>query len=528
MMPGSMQYLAGNMGMFSGAYTKAYMAGQESAARLKLEQMRITGLQQQQELQRNLDVYSKIFALYGDGKHPDQLIEAVTQAANNLHDQPTLQALRSLGPDAVVNLKKWLDAQYQTVVATNKQLQKQQEQEEAAETEKRRWGGEGAQRQQQTDVLGRPIGPTTTDVLGRPVAPSQGAPPALTAEAGSEAQQIVGAEPIGQQALTMFRGGDEPSGMDKDKKDEAAALAARLQSRLDAIRDSGLRGQAMMDALQKFDKPTAETLDDILHQRRDVPQRAAGGKSHPYWDTMTSLAHSVDPHWMPQQYKAKAELFDSFYQGNGRNAVRLAASAGLAQALAKFRQAVRELDPTTNIVEGAWKKWIETGEGDPRYTNLMTAWRNVVIKSTTVARGATPTVTEEKGLLDAVPLAGTKRQMLGAMQVDLSDAKINYDIAKEAWTKTLGQPLEGEHGMPYYSKEVDDTFTAVEDRMDPNTGRIEGDVPGMLQWKRLSHDPNIAKARELLKDPALAADDPRRAKIEARLQELLKAEEEPE
>lgn len=247
------------LGQNSGAWMKGYAQGQELRARMQHQEMvnAATGLELQ--LQAELREYGSIMAIFGDGKHPQQLEQALRNAAGKFQDEHLKSALDTVGLPAAERYVSWLDAKYGDLHATNAQRAKDQAQRERLSP----W------QENPTDQTGLPAQQTTPPpadegVTPAPQTPEQVAPPPPAGAApGEEPPPDSGPPP----SL------DIPGGGPSVPVSQGAAQPQQQRPQL------AERGDVMSDAPQpgvaSVDEPT--TPDQQERQRLNLPKLAEAG-----------------------------------------------------------------------------------------------------------------------------------------------------------------------------------------------------------------------------------------------------------
>lgn len=201
--PGYVQPYAAMMGTGSGAWMRGYMRGQEALTNQQYAQMRMAASQTEQRMKEVANEYGQIYAIFGDGAHPQQLHDALHNAAVKFHDEHMLEALQ-ISPQSAENLAHWYDSKHSDLHATNR----------AREDAERRREAESPYRRPDTQVS--PAGvptqtPAQSEETGGAAQPAGGA--AQPAEPSPAPPAAGTPEPGGQEDLPPGAGwGDEQPG----------------------------------------------------------------------------------------------------------------------------------------------------------------------------------------------------------------------------------------------------------------------------------------------------------------------------
>jgi hypothetical protein len=217
---GVMGPMAGNLGIFSGAWQKGYMQGQEQLARLRHQQMSDQAAQLDQQMQTEIDDYQRTFREYGDPDDPngitpenkEKLEQALEAVARKYGDQHMLNALHSNGIQGAINQLRWLDAKHGDLKSSRSTLDKEQAQRDRLAP----W--------QDTPQQGQPdrLGPWRSKSIEPEVegtAPEEGKPPAPEDKPAEEERPApkldLGGEPAPQsqdgKPVQLAMGGDTMS-----------------------------------------------------------------------------------------------------------------------------------------------------------------------------------------------------------------------------------------------------------------------------------------------------------------------------
>jgi len=130
--PGYVQPFAAMMGMGSGAWMRGYMRGQAALTNQQYQQMRMASYETERRMQEIASEYGQIFAIFGDGQHPEQLKQALRNAAEKFHDEHMKQALE-MGLSNAETLARWYESKHGDLHVTNRQREKDEEERKALE-----------------------------------------------------------------------------------------------------------------------------------------------------------------------------------------------------------------------------------------------------------------------------------------------------------------------------------------------------------------------------------------------------------
>jgi hypothetical protein len=443
-MPGSVQFLSLGMGRFGQAFMNGYQRGQAQYAAQSLQQQKLYSAQLEQKLQSELDDYSQIFALYGDGKHGDQLYRALYAKASELGDQTTITALENEGPDAVLGLKKWIDAKYQDLHKANKAAKETNEQKE-----EEAWSGGQRQQQQQDpagtaghDASGRPI-----DIMGRPIAqPQQAQPPPSGGDVSGGALSDAGEE---ADAKAEYRGQQwSKEGVPKEALARIQHRAANLRAQEDAVRDTSRypTEQDRYNALAKVDKAAADEALGVANYDIKVPYGREGMPPR-----IAHLAKLINPAFDQGAY----QFIQEFRNPNSREGSTLQRSGSMAGAAEAVLEAGRVLiekgkaeGKTADEVLNQMPIWnsidmwaSQKGLGDPEWTAFFQAYNSYVQEQVWVTRGGSGNEADIIRSLQAAPISNI-RQVLATVSADSKVAVARIEQAKKDWD----QNTQGRHG----------------------------------------------------------------------------------
>ena len=279
-----------------------------------------------------------------------------------------------------------------------------------------------------------------------------------------------GESPAQELGRRAFRGAEYPSATAKDVLYDAEVYEQQLHQQIDNLLKSNLTGQDLVNAVRKVDGQTADTLQRVIDNKGGIPDAGNFGSGlTEYWNMIQNLAVKAEPSWNAQQFRWAQQ----FMGPNGPVESTFATAAALAEAAVQVLGSLKAIPSNTNIPINAWKAFIDGKITDPAYSNLFVAWRLYAMEYAHVGGFSEDHV--DTYMKYVMPLYGTPLTMREILKIHTAIADALIKFYGDLWHH---EGLEGE--APGYPPDAEAIFGAIR-RMDPNTGRIPGDVPRRLR-----------------------------------------------
>jgi hypothetical protein len=485
-MPGSVQYLAGNMGMFSGAYMKGYMQGQEAVQRLKFNQLRQTAAELELKQSRELNEYGDIFAEYQDGRDPQGFMQSLYEKASDIHDQPMLRALQ-LGPDAVMDLQRYRDSKYQTTHAANSALRKEEQKAGAWPSSATEEGAPGIGTPGGTaGGIGTPggttltaTGPKTLDQFGRPLptAPTRAQAPPASPSADFAGEVAAGrlADASEENFATKLNRGEHVQfvpNMDPGASNRIMHRYGQLSDLTDKAIEEGRDEDDKIARLNQASPGLGDAVKGagtydlrVGYGREGMPPRVA------------TLAKRVYPNFSQSNY----QFITEFKNPNGstqKTLLRASSMTAAAEEVFKAAKVLVEKHPELMDQFTGWTRLQDFLErkigGRPEFSNLMNAYSAYVQEMVSVTRngtGAEGDIKRAMEIAQATSNVSSIREILGAIRVDSSIAAGRLDASKREWD-SVTKGVQG--GPPGYDEHARDDMHDISGFNENNFSFLKG------------------------------------------------------
>lgn len=234
---------------------------------------------------------------------------------------------------------------------------------------------------------------------------------------------------------------------------EVRRRATVKQSQLEDIINSGRKGEEVIEAVRRVERPTADVLENVINNLTEVPTDGVlGAREARTWNMISKLAVQADPSWSPQKYGALQKLRMDYYAG--QRAQDLFRSRMLLDAAKNVLKAVNGLPPDDVI-----------RTDDPTYAEVTGTSRNFV----RIASVGVSTVTNVQ-----LPIDSSARSIRESLQQTIGAAMVIIDEDIRDWR----QYFPGDSNLgPFYDHDKIAALKAIEDRMDPSTGQITACPP---------------------------------------------------
>jgi hypothetical protein len=517
--PGSAYYAIAMMNARS-SYMKGVLQGQMQRAKLALDQQHYNQdklLDDEESVQRH---YGEIFETYKDD--PATLDEKLRDYAYQVPggpDKVMLEHLNQGGHARAEDLMKWRDDHWLALLKLREQRGKAADEEAKAASEKG-WddtdstddtskGTSSTDPEHQPEKTETPTEKATDGKAASAGAPAGTKRPELyTAEADEKAFNgavMPGGAKTDTEELGRWemRGGKADEGTPKAVEDAAAHWKQRLQRQLDRAENSGLQGNDLLNRVRQIDGPTADLLESLHNNDRQVPGGGGfGAGQSPFWNNITNLMRKAFPDWKPQYYGYTQEALNDYKPGGAAGKV-LAAIGPMKEASAQVLKALDDIDWKSNPPPAAlWEMFKNkriTGD-HPEWQRLAAAWNNYLQQSINVTRAGRSAEGDINRAWDISPLPSGEANIRSALIVDSADAYAKADYYNKYFQDNI---THAKGNAPGFNVEDEKYFKTLRDNMDPYTGEIIGaPVPERLKGIVPKYTQRVSQGHlKLLLDP---------------------------
>jgi len=443
----------------SPSYQAGYIKGQimrrqydAAGLRMQEEQFRLNAERAEQAVEDETRNYYTAYTKHVNGS--PQQTHALSALASQYNDD-TMQAAIKVGPKAVEQELMRRHSLWVALSSANKQNQK--EAEDAQADRDLGIGGASDQPQQQRPQQPQVTQRGTQDASGQP---SQQPSPPMQSSDGQPIPQP-GQDPPGdmtnidQLARWKMLGGST-QGLKGRGPNVVAARMAEMMRQAQALRDRGLQGQQLYDAIRAQDAPLASMIDDVHNNvlRNAQGQHTAG------MDFLAGITHAVYPDWDPQQYQTRQTFRTQYTEPQGitsRTASRVAVAAAQLQSVL---DTLNRLPPEgqSPVKFRRWMEMVRQGQfgKDNTYADLELALYNYAYEVSGIVSGTgySP-VTAMRHLSEILSPVNSPDTLRHQMGIEADGGRARLDQMREQWD--LNEP--GQRN-PLWTKSVQGAYDA--------------------------------------------------------------------